>query len=85
MAKKNGVEQMKKDVKKLVSEISEIPVGELKDEALFTEELGIDSMKALEIVAAVEKKFKVIIPEEQIPTLRSLKYVYELIKKLLKL
>ncbi len=85
MAKKLDAASMIKEAKKLISEISEIPAADLKDGAKFTEDLGVDSMKALEIVAAIEKKFKVTIPEEKIPTIRSPKDVYDLVQKLLKL
>ena len=82
MAKKD-FEAMRKEVKSLVSEITEVPEAELKDEARFTEDLGVDSMMALEIVASIEKKYKVVIPEDKIPTVRSLKNVYELLEQLM--
>jgi acyl carrier protein len=84
MAKKIDIEEMKKDVKALVAGIAEVPVEDLKDDAAFTEDLGIDSMMALEIVASIEKKYKVVIPEDKIPTVRSLQNVYELLGELLK-
>ena len=83
MAKKS-FDEIKKEVKKLVSEITEIPEEELKEEARFTEDLSVDSMMALEIVASVEKKYKVVIPEDKIPTIRSLNNVYSLLGGLIK-
>jgi len=83
MAKKN-LEEIKAEVKKLVSGITEIPEAELKEDARFVEDLGIDSMMALEIVASLEKKYKITIPEEEIPTVRSLANVYVLMDKLIK-
>jgi len=73
--------KVEKDVKKLISEITEIPEAELKNDARFTEDLGIDSMMALEMVASIEKKYKVIIPEEEIPTITSLNSIYNILKK----
>ncbi|MBN1823520.1 MAG: acyl carrier protein [Endomicrobiales bacterium] len=72
----------KKEARKLISQIAEIPEKDLKDEAKFTEDLGVDSMKALEIVAAIEKKLKIAIPEDKIPTIRTPKDVYEIVAKL---
>lgn len=83
MAKKDFAE-IKKEVRSLVSEITEIPEGELKDDARFTEDLGVDSMMALEIVASIEKKYKVVIPEEKIPTVRSLQNVYDLLEQIMR-
>jgi acyl carrier protein len=40
-------------------------------------------MMALEIVATIEKKYKVVIPEAEIPNIRSLQNVYDLIERLL--
>ena len=82
MPEKINIEEVKKEIKKMVSDIAEIPEEEIKDNAQFAEDLGIDSMMALEIVASVEKKYKVVIPEEKIPTIRSLENVYQLLGEL---
>jgi len=85
MAKKKvDFEKLKEEIKKIVSEVSEVPQEQLKEDARFVEDLGIDSMMALEIVANIEKKYKVVIPEEEIPKIRSLKDVYNIMEKLLK-
>ncbi len=44
-----------KDVKQIVSRISRIDVAELDDRLLIREELGIDSLMAMEIIATCEK------------------------------
>ncbi|MDP2922960.1 MAG: acyl carrier protein [Candidatus Omnitrophota bacterium] len=49
---------------------------QIKDDSRFAEDLGIDSMMALEVVASIEKKYKVVIPEAEIPKIRSLENVY---------
>ncbi len=77
-------DQMKADLRKLISEISEKPLEEVKDDSRFAEDLGIDSMMALEIVASIEKKYKTVIPEAEIPTIRSLNNIYDLLNKLIK-
>lgn len=74
-----NIEEARKEIKKMISEIAEIPESDIKDDAKFSEDLGIDSMMALEIVASIEKKYKVVVPEEKIPTIRSLENVYQLI------
>lgn len=77
-----NIEEAKKEIKKMISEIAEIPESDIKDDAKFAEDLGIDSMMALEIVAGIEKKYKVVVPEEKIPTIRSLDNVYQLLEGL---
>jgi len=82
MADKKNTDKLKKEIRELVAKISEVPEPQLKDSALFVEDLGMDSMMALEVVASIEKKYKIVVPEEAIPTLRSLKDVYSLLEKL---
>ncbi|MFA5305500.1 MAG: acyl carrier protein [Candidatus Omnitrophota bacterium] len=72
----------KSEIKKLVADIAEKTPEEITDDAKFSEDLGIDSMMALEIVASIEKKYKVVIPEGEIPNIRSLQNIYDLIEKL---
>ncbi|MBI4650576.1 acyl carrier protein [Candidatus Desantisbacteria bacterium] len=72
------------EVKQLVSEIIEVPIKDLKPDADLINDLGIDSLKAIEIVAAIEKKYRVIIPEKDIPKLRNLNKIIDFTKKLKK-
>jgi len=69
------------EVKKLIADITEVPVEKLTLDADFFRDLGIDSLKAIEIVAAFEKKYRIIIPETDIPNVRNLRQVLEYIKK----
>jgi len=84
MAKKVDFNTVKKEVRKLMAEIAEISEKDLKDTAKFSEDLGVDSMKALEIVASIEKKYKIVIPEDKIPTFRTPQNVYDLLQKIMK-
>lgn len=57
------VELFKNDIKRIVSRISRIDVAELDDRLLIREELGIDSLMAMEIIATCEKLLNVKIDE----------------------
>ena len=81
---KRDFEEVKKEIKKMVLEITEVSKEQLKDDARFSEDLGVDSMMALEIAASIEKKYKVVIPEEKLPTIRSLQNVYDLLEGIIK-
>jgi acyl carrier protein len=83
MAKTIDFDKVKADVKAIVSQVAEIDADKIKEDALFAEDLGVDSMMALEIAASIEKKLKVVIPEDQIPNIRSLKHIYDLLEKLM--
>ena len=74
---------LENDLKKLVSEILEIELAKITSEANFVEDLGMDSMMALEILASIEKKYKLRIPEENLTKITNLNKVVELVDKFL--
>jgi len=61
----------------IVSDVSE--VDEIPDATPF-KDLGIDSMMAIEIVAEVERTFKLSIPEGELQQMTHLSAVYDLVK-----
>jgi len=77
-------ETIKHQIKSLISNISEIPPEQINEDKDFFKDLGIDSMKGLEIIASIEKKYKIIIPEEQIPKLTNLNAIYDFIEEYIK-
>jgi acyl carrier protein len=83
MGKKYDLAKIKGEAKALVAEIAELSVDEITDDASFADDLGVDSMVALEIIASIEKKYKLVIPEEKIPTIRSFSDVCKLLDELL--
>ncbi len=72
------------EVKKLVSDITGRSVEELKPDANFWQDLGIDSIKAIEITVAIEKRFKIRIRDEQIPEITNVGQALEVLKQALK-
>lgn len=71
------------EIKGMVAEILEVPEEKLTLEADFFDDLNVDSLKAIEIVAAFEKKYRVVIPEKDIPSIRNLGQIVEYSKKLI--
>ena len=67
----NATQQVANDLKVIVSKIIEVDVSKIGMEQSF-QSLGADSMMLLEIIVAVEKKFGVDLPEEEIPKLTNL-------------
>jgi acyl carrier protein len=64
---------LENELKEIVSKIIELEPGKITLEAGFVDDLGMDSMMALEILAAIEKRFKIQIPEEKLGKLKNLK------------
>ena len=71
---------IKQEIKSLISTISEIPQEQIDETKDFFKDLGIDSMKALEIIASIEKKYKI----EEIPKITNLNAVYSFIEEHIK-
>ena len=78
-----SMSNLEKEIRLLVAEILEINEEQITPDAKFVEDLGMDSMMALEILASVEKKYKVKIPEEYLTKVTSLNSMVEIAKKLL--
>lgn len=77
-------DDFEEEIRKMVVEIIEVPVEELTLDADFFKDLGVDSLKAIEIVAAFEKKYRVIIPENDIPKITTLRQIVEYTKNIKK-
>lgn len=71
-------EDLKKQLREIIAEVSE--VDEIPDETPF-KDLGIDSMMAIEIVAEVERTYKLSIPEEELQELTHFMAVYDKVRE----
>jgi len=74
MVDQNGVdlETTRRDVRQIIADIVEVPVEQVGDDMSLSEDLGVDSLMALEIVATIEKKYHVQIPEERLQQVKTL-------------
>ncbi len=72
---------LENEIKELIAGILEIDKGMITPGARFVEDLGMDSMMALEILASIEKKYNIQIPEEKLAKLNSLKDTVELTRE----
>ena len=75
--------KLENELRTLIAEIVEIEPEKITLEANFVEDLGMDSMMALEIMASLEEKYKVRIPEENLPKLTTLNKTIGIVNKFL--
>jgi acyl carrier protein len=71
-------------VNRVLAEEFEIDPGLLKPEALLYEDIGLDSLDAVDLIVMVDKELGVKIKEEDAREIRTLEDVYQVIAGLLK-
>ncbi len=76
--------QLEQEIRDLIADIIEMEADQIDPDAHLVEDLGMDSMMALEILAAIEKKYKIRIPEEDLPKITTVNRAVELAKKYVK-
>ena len=77
------MENLENELKSIIAEITEIEPEKITMEAGFVEDLGMDSMMALEILASIEKKYKIRIPEDKLMSLTNLNETIKLTQEYL--
>lgn len=75
------VQQLDEEIRQLVANILEREAAEIDADAQLVEDLGMDSMMALEIVASIERKYRVKLPEAELANVKTLQRVIELAKR----
>ena len=71
-------QDLREKLRAVVAEIAEI--DEVPDDVPF-KELGIDSMMAIEIVAEIERTYKMTVPEDDLKKLTNFMAVYTLVSE----
>jgi acyl carrier protein len=72
-------DQLYADLKGIITEISGIPEHQISGDANFIEDLGIESIMAIDIIVAIEAKYELQIPEEMYGEVNCLDSAVELI------
>jgi len=78
--------EIKQTVRDLIVEIGEdmeIDEAKITDDAHFIQDMGLDSMALLEVLATMEKKFNVSIPESEFPNITTINKCTSTVEKYL--
>ncbi|MDD5432113.1 MAG: acyl carrier protein [Candidatus Omnitrophica bacterium] len=75
--------EIENEVKSLIAQVLEKDPNTIKPDARLVEDLGMDSLMALEILVAVEKKFKITIPEQKLSEMNTLNATVTIAKEFL--
>lgn len=71
MASSPDVDEIRAKVKEIISNVTNIPVAEIADDASFLDDLQLDSLSLLEIGVDVDYEWKLGVPEERLQQLRT--------------
>jgi len=77
------IDDIEKEIILIISEVSGMEEDEITPESNLAKDLEIDSIKAIEIIVALEKKFKVSVRDEDIPQIATVKQIVDLTKELI--
>ncbi|MBL1118507.1 acyl carrier protein [Streptomyces sp. 110] len=72
-------EQHLDELREIVAEVLEVEPEEITETGSFAEEHEADSLRAIEILARIEKKYKIDIPQSELPQMENLKAVYDVV------
>lgn len=69
------------ELRDIVAEVLEIEPEELTDTGDFVEEYEADSLRAIEILARIEKRYRISIPQAELPEMQNLKAVHDIVAR----
>jgi acyl carrier protein len=72
-----------KEIISIIADVSGFDEEEIKLDTRLAEELEVDSIKAIEITVAIEKKFKISVRDEDVPKIMTVRDALEIVNSLL--
>lgn len=74
---------LEREVRSLVSRIIKVPEEKLDPNANLFYDLGVDSLLGVEILASLDKKYDLNVPEEKLKSIASLNDIIKMTKELM--
>ena len=74
---------VEKEIISIIADVSGFDEKEINPDTKLADELEIDSIKAIEITVAIEKKFKISVRDEDVPNSTTVGSAVELVNNLL--
>jgi acyl carrier protein len=68
-------------IQEIVAEVLEVDTSEITETSRFREDHHADSLRALEVLARLEKEFKVELPPTLLPKMTHLAAVYDIVRE----
>ena len=78
------MDNLEQDLINLIAGVIGREPQEIKPDANFWTDLGVDSIKAIEITVAIERQYKISVRDEQIPQIMTVAQAVQVVKEALK-
>ncbi|MFJ6194938.1 acyl carrier protein [Micromonospora sp. NPDC092111] len=69
------------ELREVVAEVLEVEPEEITEASHFVDDHEADSLRAIEILARLEKLYKIEIPQTELPKMENLRAVYDVVKQ----
>lgn len=76
-------ENLEKEVKQMLAQLTGLDVSEIGDTDDLIKDLGIDSLKVIEIATQLERTYKVTVKDSELAKLRKVNEAVEFLRELL--
>jgi acyl carrier protein len=76
-------DNVEREIISIISDVSGFEPEEIMPDTNFYKDLEIDSIKAIEITVAIEKKFKISVRDEDVPNIMTVQQAVGLVNSLL--
>ena len=77
------VDQIRDTIRASVNRITGVAPGDINDSSSYRDDLGLDSLSALEVMVDIEYAFKIKVPEERIQTIQTVQDTIKLVQEYL--
>jgi acyl carrier protein len=76
-------DELRNNIRKLVAKIVKLPEEKVKFDADLFSDLNVDSLVGMEIFAALDKRYGIVVPEDRLRELNTLDDLARLVTRLL--
>jgi acyl carrier protein len=70
-APKYTPDEIRQHVKEMVADIADVSLSEVGDTTDFGDQLGLDSLRAMELMVSVDRKYHIKIPEQEFTEIKN--------------
>jgi acyl carrier protein len=71
----------KEELRRTIADVIDVEPAEVGDEQRFVEDLGVDSLMALEVAVVLEKKYRVKLRQADLKNILCLRMVFDLMRE----